>query len=217
MLNLPSRLAALLAALPDFAIAGLALATWINPQWLGEDKVQWFLGLMLLEFIVIHSSAFLGVVALSDKPRSKRFLAALGLSAFYTLLAAGFSLGLESWWPLAAFWALTANRLLGILIGQAPDGEETALMAAGWGAGAVFYVLGAVATVVPPIPRFGIRPEMVGDLAADSGGLWVDQPHRVVAFAVLYFTCAGLFNLFAHRWLKADEGRLSASILHPPT
>lgn len=202
MLHLPTRLAALLSALPDFAIASVALATWINPQWLGEEKVQWFLGLMLLEFIVVHSSGFLGALALSDAPRRKRIGGALGLSAFYTLFVLGFALSLKSWWPLLAFWALTANRLFGIALGQAPAGRELALVQAGWAAGAAAYVLGAFATVVPPIPRLGIRPHMVGDLAAESGGLWVDEPHRVVAFAALYFTAIGVFNLMAHRWVR---------------
>lgn len=204
---LPPRLAAVLSAIPDFAIAGVALVTWISPARVGEEKVAWFLGLMLLEFIVVHSSAFLGAVALSDAPRAKRFAQAFALSAFYTMFAAAFALGMKHWWPLWAFWALSANRMLGILLGQAPSGRERDFAMASWGAGAACYLLGAFATVILPIPRLGVRRSMLGDIAEDSGGVWVDDPHRVVAFAALYFTLIGLFTLFSHRWTPATAIR----------
>lgn len=197
---LPQRLAAFLAAVPDFAIAGLALATWIDPARIGEKKVAWFLGLMLLEFIVVHSSAFLGSVALSDAPKADRVKKALALSAFYTVFAAAFALGMMQWWPLWAFWALSANRMLGILLGQAPTGRERELVMAGWAVGALCYLVGVFATVVLPLPELGVDRSMLGGIAEDSGGLWVDEPHRVVAFAVLYFTLTGLYTLFSHRW-----------------
>jgi hypothetical protein len=40
---------------------------------------------------------------------------------------------------------------------------------------------------------------MLGPIGEDSGGLWVDEPHRVLAFAFLYFAAAGLFALFGGR------------------
>lgn len=207
---LPSRLAAFLASLPDFALAAVACITWVSPATLGEEKVAWFLGLMLLEFIVVHSAAFLGSIALSDAPKPKRLLHALGLSVFYTLFAAGFALGMKHWWPLAAFWGLTANRLLGIALGQAPKGKERELMQASWATGAVAYLFGAFLTVLAPIPKFGVRPEMLGAAGEDSGGLWIDEPHRVVAFAVVYFTLIGLFTLFGHRWTTGDRPATAA-------
>ncbi len=207
---LPSRLAALLAAIPDFAIAGLALATWISPTRVGEEKVAWFLGLMLLEFIVVHSSAFLGMVALSDAPRPKRVVRALLLSAFYTMFAAAFAVGMKHWWPLWAFWMLTANRLLGILLGQAPTGHERDFAMANWATGAVCYLLGAFVTVLLPLPQLGVRPGMLGAIADDAGGLWLDEPHRVLAFAVLYFTLTGLLSLFSHRWTPPAAARATA-------
>lgn len=173
------------------------------PSRLGEDKVAWFLGLMLLEFIVVHSSAFLGSVALSDAPKADRVKKALGLSAFYTMFAAAFALGMKHWWPLWAFWALSANRLLGILLGQAPTGREREVVMASWAVGAVCYLAGVFATVVLPLPRLGVDASMLGSLAEDSGGLWVDDPHRVVAFAALYFTLTGLYTLFSPRWTPA--------------
>lgn len=188
-----------LAALPDFAIAIVALLTWIDPSILGEHWAGYFLTLMLLEFIVVHSAAFLGVVAFSDAPRRKRVALTLGLAGFYTLFGAAIAWGAKAWWPLLAFWGLIVNRLLGILFGTVPSGHEKEAMQAGWVVGAVSYLFGAFATVLLPLPRLGVRPEMLGPIGDDSGGLWVDEPHRVLAFAVLYFTLAGLYALVANR------------------
>jgi hypothetical protein len=80
-----------LGAVPDFAIAGAALLTWVNPSLLGEEKVAWFLGLMLLEFIVVHSSAFLGTVAFGSGSRAGKLGKSVGLSLCYSVFAAGFA------------------------------------------------------------------------------------------------------------------------------
>lgn len=189
----------LLAALPDFALAIAALLTWIDPSILGEEWAGYFLTLMLLEFIVVHSAAFLGSVAFSDAPRRHRVKLTLGLAGFYTLFGAAIAFGAKAWWPLLAFWGLIVNRLLGILFGTVPSGHEREAMQASWVVGALSYLVGAFATVLLPLPELGVRREMLGPIGDDSGGLWVDEPHRVMAFAFLYFTLAGLYALFAGR------------------
>lgn len=148
------------AALPDFVIAGVALLTWIDPSILGEQWAGYFLTLMLLEFIVVHSAAFLGLAAFSDAPKATRVKQVLGLSAFYSLFGAAISFGAKAWWPLLA---------------------------------------GAFATVLLPLPELGVRSSMLGPIGEDSGGIWVDEPHRVIAFAFLYFVLAGTYALLAHR------------------
>lgn len=196
-----SRVGAFLSAIPDFGLAAIALVTWIDPQILGERYVGWFLTLMLLEFIVVHSAAFLGSVAFSDKPTGTRLLHTLALAAFYTLFVGGFSLAAQSWWPMLSFWGLILNRLLGILLGAVPSGDEKAYAGRGWAAGAMCYLGGVFATLFIPLPRLGVSTEMLGPIGSNSGGVWVDEPHRVLAFAVLYFAAIGLSTLYDHRWL----------------
>jgi len=187
------------AALPDFVIAGVALLTWIDPSILGEQWAGYFLTLMLLEFIVVHSAAFLGLAAFSDAPKAMRVRNVLGLSAFYSLFGAAISFGAKAWWPLLAFWGLIVNRLLGILFGTVPTGQERDAAMAGWAVGAVSYLFGAFATVLLPLPELGVRSSMLGPIGEDSGGIWVDEPHRVIAFAFLYFVLAGTYALLGNR------------------
>lgn len=182
----------LLASLPDFSLAGAFLYTWIEPTALGEDAVRYFMLTMLLEFIIVHSSAFMGTVILSREGTGKRLLALLGIGLFYTLFVGGFALGFGTWWPVWAFWALTLNRMLSVRIGGAPEGRERQYVRAGWALSVMFYLFGAFATTLLPVPELGMgtaSPDLPGS------GLWVDEPHRVLAFGVIYFGLTGLGEL----------------------
>jgi len=155
---------------------------------------------LLMEFIIIHSSAFMGTVILSTAPRRKRGIGVIGLGLFYTLFVGGFCLAFHVVWPLVAFGSLTANRLSGLLlIGQATD-EERLAMQRGWAACAICYLVFVGATVILPVPRFALTPDYVAGQHLTGGGLWIDQPHRALAAGFLYFTAVGVSELFEHRW-----------------
>ena len=192
---------ALLSALPDFALGLTFAIAWVRPTWAGPDLVPHLLLVMLLEFVIVHSSAFMGVAATADAPRQRRVRSLVGLGLFYSLFVGGFALGFHTWWPLAAFWGLTLNRLLGVLVGQAPAGGERRLIMAGWAASAILYLGLCTLTLFLPLPRFGLTSEFVRGLHLPSSGVWIEQPHRVIAFGAAYFTLVGCSELAGHRWL----------------
>jgi hypothetical protein len=191
------RAAAVVGASPDFVVAGAALVTWVDPSVLGEDKVSWFLGLMLLEFIVVHSSAFLGAVAFGSGSRPRKLIKMTGLSLFYSLFAAAFAATIGESWPFWVFWGLTANRMLGVTLGAAPAHHEREYIQTMWAISGVSYLTAAFLTLLLPIPALGVTPEMLGVALENSSGVWVDAPHRLIAFAFVYFTAQGIFGLFA--------------------
>jgi hypothetical protein len=193
-------LKALAAALPDAAIAVGCLLTWFAPNLFGEYTVKWVVTLMLLEFIVVHSAGFMGITAYSRLPKLKKAGALLGLTLFYSLFAGGFSWAMHSWWPLVSFWVLCINRMLGGLLGQPPKGGEMAFVASSWGVGAGLYVLGALATVMLPLPAFGISADVIAHQNFGGvSGLWVEEPQRAVAFAFLYFGATALWEFYGVR------------------
>lgn len=195
-------LSAVLPALPDFALAALFLLTWIMPEAIDEGMVSYLVVVMLMEFIIVHSSGFMGHVMISDGNKKKRGLTLVGLGLFYSVFVGAFALGSGEWWPLAAFWGMTLNRILFILLGQAPGGKEKELLQSSWAIGAMFYVLSVTVTVIAPIPQLGITPGVVKGLAFNSDGLWVEQPEHAIACGVLYFFAVALSELYGHRWLK---------------
>lgn len=54
-------------------------------------------------------------------------------------------------------------------------------------AGSRSPVGGCALTVIAPMPRWGISADLQPRFGLSGGGLWVDEPHRVVAFGVVYF------------------------------
>ena len=92
----------------------------------------------------------------------------------------------RAWWPFVAFWVLTFNRLSGLVLGQAPSGEEKQLIQRGWGASVLFYLLGAGVATLLPIPAWGITAEVAAAQEFTASGLWIDEPQRVIVFGVVY-------------------------------
>ena len=196
----------LLAALPDFLIAGTALLTWLDPDILGIEKISYFVLLMLLEFIVVHSAAFMGSVAFGKVPKVGRLAAIVGLGLVYTLFVGAFALGFHQSWPLWAFWTLVLNRMAGVLLGQGGEGGAAALVRIGWVAGGIFYLGSTFLTIFLPLPRFGITPAVIAAQHFTGSGLWIAEPWRVLAMATLYFTLQGVFTLKAPSWVLARRG-----------
>jgi hypothetical protein len=196
-------LAAVGAAMPDVLLAGVFLATWIAPSAERAWAIDGLMLIMLLEFINVHSSAFMGQTIISAMERGRKAAALAGLGVFYTLFVGGFALAFHQLWPLLSFWALTFNRLLGVLLGQAPQGQEALFMRRTWAASVLFYLLGGFVTTLLPIPRLGVSPEIMTHVdRMGTGGLWIDQPWRVLAFGVLYFGAVAISELHGHAWIR---------------
>lgn len=191
------------SAAPDIALGSTYLITWINPGAFDTNLLPYLTLMMALEFIVIHSAGFMGVVALSDARRHRRVAGIIGLGVFYSIFVVGFAVLFGRWWPVWAFWSLTLNRLTGVIFSTG-SGHDTAGVQAGWGVSALFYLVGAFATTFLPIPRFGITPEIARTAAIAGEGLWVDEPHRMIAFGAAYFLGQAAVDLLEPQWIRGS-------------
>lgn len=196
-------LAAVTAAVPDFAIAAVFLSTWLRPDSVQPGLAKTLVLVMLLEFIVVHSAGFMGVALAGTMPAGRKVMAALGLGAFYTLFVGGFALAFKTAWPLWSFWGLTMNRVLGALVHRMDGSGSMDYVVRSWAGGAVFYLLFAFATVLLPVPRLGPTPAVVAGLGLEGGGLWIDEPWRPLAFGTCYFAAVGLAELIGHAGMPA--------------
>jgi hypothetical protein len=93
------------------------------------------------------------------------------------------------------------NRMLGMLVGQVPKGEERMNLQRSWAVSCLCYLGFVFVTTILTVPRLCITPEVLAVEAIPGGGLWVSQPQRVIVFGFLYFATVGISELFAHRWL----------------
>ena len=198
----PSPLARLASAAGDLSFAAVFLLTWVAPDsWLALPLGAAMLA-MLLEFVVIHSTAFMGNVSLGDGARNHRVRAILGLGAFYTLFVGAFSIGFRTWQPLIAFGALTLNRALGVLLDPLPTQAQELRIRKGWAAATMSYLAAVMLTTLLPVPALGIDAAVVAAAELPGGGLWVSQPQRVVAAGFLHFALCGLSEVFGHSWIS---------------
>ncbi len=188
-----------ISATPDF-IMGLAfLVTWIEPTAIGGNMHTYFLLIMLLEFITIHSAGFMAWAIFADASKFKRFARVIGLGMFYSLFIAAFSLMYGEWWPLGAFWLLVANRIMSALLGDGNDATRQIGLLASWAWSVFCYVLSIMITVVLPMPEFGWTKEYVSRLTFSGGGLWFENPQSLLAAGFLYFTSVAIFELYGHK------------------
>lgn len=178
---------------------------WLWPFALGPLAVKTALLVMLLEFFLIHATGFFTAIGgAPDVSRAKRMLSLFGLTLFYLLMVGAFAWSFGEWWPLLAFLWLAVGKAAWAW-GTRPgtgDGAQAAAMVA-WGGSVVAYIGGVFATLMLPVPRLGMTEAVQPAFGLQGGGVWIEEPHRVVAFGALYFAllCAG--KLVAARPRKA--------------
>ena len=189
------------AALPDGITAGMFAGVWWSPFALGPLSVKTALLVMLVEFFLIHATGFFTAIGGSAKvPRTTRMLSLLGLTAFYLVMVGAFAWSFQEWWPLLAFLWLAVGKAVWAW-GTRPgvsDAAHASAMAA-WGGSVVAYIFGAFLTILVPVPRLGMTEALQEGFGLDGGGLWIEQPQRVVAFGLVYFGLLCIGKLVAAR------------------
>lgn len=184
-------LGSLVSGIPEIALGIGFFITWWQPDRLGIEWVSFALELMLLEFILIHSSGFMGLKA----KRAETFWARVGwftgIGAFYSMFVLGFCLSLDTWRPMLAFWIITLQRLAADVLDPKPSEETQSWFGISVASNVMLYMGGVFLTIVLPIPRWGITRAMQSAVGIDGSGLWQDEPHRVVVLAGFYYLLRG--------------------------
>ncbi|MBB5209708.1 hypothetical protein [Chiayiivirga flava] len=198
-----SPAARLFAALPDAVVSATFLVVWIAPLALGERAVRNALLTMLVEFVLMHASGMLGGVAFDrQRPRATRLTVLAGFTAFYGIFIAAFALAFDALWPVAVFGWLILGKFAGVFARHGHAAGEARRMQAEWAASAACYVGGVFLTVMLPLPRLGMSQSLQPAFGLTGSGVWVDEPHRVVAFGALYFA-----TLAWMKWRARPPGR----------
>jgi hypothetical protein len=187
VIRLPSHRRAL-AALPDAASATVFMALWIAPLAFGGSGVRNAMLVMLVEFILVHATGFLGVAAFAGNASRLRKVGMLaGFGVLYLVFIAAFSSAFDAWWPFLAFGWLLLGKL-GIVFGARDAAGLSARDAPqAWAMSALAYIVAVFATLFLPLPRLGLEQAVLEPLQLPGSGVWVEQPHRVIAAGALYF------------------------------
>jgi hypothetical protein len=187
-----------LGSLPNFALAGWFLFGWAAPRVIGAEAAGMLVGVMVLEFIIIHASV--GLVAFPEQiaPRApdgawwtSRTALTAGLLLLYSLFAAGISAAFSSAWLFIGFWILFLNKFISDWLQPAAQAQERKQEhMARWGTSAALYLALAMGTIFIPVPRLGATSASQGD------GLWEQNPEQAVAMGAMYFAALGFCELY---------------------
>jgi hypothetical protein len=186
----------LIAAIPDFGLAGFFAISWVAPYTFGDHMLSRLELMMLMEFIILHSSAFLAFAMTMPSSRILRIGAVIGLGLLYTMLVGAFSLSFHTWWPIASFWILLTNRMLAIVLGKTPKERDLGFIVVGWAVGVVCYLGYVLLTSTVNIPRLGVTLAVQAAQPSSVGGLWAQEPWRVIAFGTFYYATIAVTELF---------------------
>jgi hypothetical protein len=201
----------IVAAAPDVALGVVMILTWTAPQLLGPGRATYAAQLMTLEFVVVHSAVLIGVMGTRSHSRLVNAAWILGLSALYSTIAIAIGRASDSLWPLWSFWGLTANRLFTLVGTGRPDDAKAARLGTRWVVSVVLYIGWVMLTTFVPIPAFGIEASMVPENSR-VGGLWAEQPQRVLAAGAGYFFAQAYLDLWPPAWLLNPPFRRRRSI-----
>lgn len=174
----------------SFALAATFWIAWWNPARLGGEMVVYLVYLMVAEFVLMHASVFLASLAETPMDPKQRLLAMGGLGLLYSLFAGAISFAAKSAWPFVMLWAVILLRFVPAALRGPGAGPPQGYMVRAASSSAV-YILGAAFCLFYPLPMLGA----VGSLSAHGEGIWMDEPHRPLAFGVFYFLMLGLIEL----------------------
>ena len=194
--------AALVALAPQFATAVTFLAAWIAPARMPPAFVRGLLVAMLLEFLLLHSYAFLNLATgvregAKTGERLRGALAALGFGAFYLLMAGAIGLATQSMMPVWTILWLVGSRIFEIVVAGEPGSGVASTRTASWLRHLLLFIVLLILTAVVPLPALGLSSEVVAGLELSGSGVWVEKPQSVLAFGFLYFGLGAYFDLRA--------------------
>lgn len=194
--SISRSLAGVASALPDALTAGFFLVVWLWPLRFGTDAVKTAILIMIVEFLTVHASGLLGGVVLSPgRSRGTRLKVLAGVGVVYLLFVIVFVLIFQQWWPLLVFGWLLLAKFSRVLSGTVAATGDAAIQIALWVASGIFYLLGVLLTVLLPLPRLGVTAAVVSGLDLPGSGIWVEEPHRLLAFGFLYFAALAAVKL----------------------
>ena len=193
---LPAWPARVVSATPEVLATITYFVAWFAPAQLSGELLRSLVLAMLVEFLVVHSSAFLSAFLDGGVPGLRHpALLVLALGVFYMAFAGAFAAAFGSWMPVWVMGWLIGSRVLTLAVDFRGRGDEADRQRVLWLTGAVLYLVLAFATSVPPIPAFGLDEAVRARMALPGSGLWIDEPQRPIAMGAFYFGLLALVEL----------------------
>ncbi|MEM6583179.1 MAG: hypothetical protein AAF699_18015 [Pseudomonadota bacterium] len=180
-------------AVPCFVMAGTLMATWWNPMLIEEGKwVRLGVGIMVLEFILVHSGVVMASIAQTGSRWENIKLTLLAV-AFYSLFGITFAYAFQSWTLFWIYSFVMFSRWIPIVtrpLEAKTESQQRSVIAV------MFYMLAVILSLFVPWPELGLSDATLKEIYPDRGtGEWERHPESALAAGVIYFSCIGLREL----------------------
>ena len=184
------------------ALSFTLLVVWIEPSSI-EDGTWVRAGAMLimLEFLLLHSGAFMAAGPLAFRARWQRVVWFLGFGLFYGAVMVGFAKWSRSDYIVWVLIGVVGSRLFTLVLTE--DKRGTTLMLHRSAVGTVILLATAILCFIP-FPELGltesVRSAAFGSHADDALS---EYPQRFFAWGIAYFLLMGIAEFFAG-WAMPD-------------
>lgn len=197
------------SAIPYFALGWVLLDVWRHPlDWDSGRWIPFAVGLLVLEFILIHSGVFMTMLA-ARQNTAKRAMLFIALTGFYSLFVIGVSASIGSTELIWIFVSVLLGRAVGLFT-QLDENPQRILKRSG--ISMFLYIIAAFASVLLPIPELGVTQDILNQVyASRGGGVWEREPQRAIAMASAYFFAMGGVEVFVFGLRGSQTVRQSVS------
>ena len=166
--------------------------TWQTPMAVEQGRwVSLGIGIMGLEFILVHSGIILPALAAAKSVIGRKpiFL----VSAMYALFAAGMAFGLKNTMLFWTFSGIMVPRWIGTVIDSDKANEQQVRRSRT----SVMLYLGVIfLSVLIRFPRGGLTPEILDSVYPDRGtGVWEQHPQQGLVAGIIYFGAMGIAEM----------------------
>lgn len=194
-------LSAIAGSLPCFSLAFTLSRVWRNPDSVEEGRwVKFGVGILLMEFLIIHSGG-----ALAGIGQSRGWGEGLAL-VFYIpvaiLMAWVMAYSMKSKKLFWSFMFIFGGRVSVLLLDQ--SGEALAFIIERTRVSALIYMPLVFLTITSIFPKLGMADPKYAEMMQSNGssGVWVEHPHRAIAAATIYFFLLGSAELGYLSWVS---------------
>lgn len=192
-------------ALPCLLMAQRLWRVWRDPMSIEAGAwVRIGTGIFIMEFILLHAGVLLGSLAADAGSASGKWGSMLGMTFFYGLFAAAIAFGFKSRMLFYSFLWLIGGRFLALLLGI--SGSATRLLMAHSVVAIMIYMAVTFLSVMLPWPRLGITTEIAARTRVpDASGIWIEEPHRAIGAATVYFVLLAIAELTLLSWIDPRD------------
>lgn len=201
---------------PQFEYAGALMSLllslqylnlWLNAKPIDAEKILNFSGLILIEFIMIHSGVFMASVS--------KWISLLIFVPFYGLFVYKLYPEYGTEFLMYTYFAVILNRMRFAFFNVNPKLKKEQAMFSALSLIIYLLPLAAVLMLQDKIPYFKLTPEFLNQINFDNkdvdDDIFREKPNLAIGLGFIYFLMLSLFQFF-RQWKKRKEFILTPDV-----